>query len=275
MGQTKYKPDWEKRFSWVKKGADEHKATCTACGGKTLNISGGVNALVRHSETEAHKGSMLQTRNQSTFKASASGSVALCVPSKPEIVLTTEEHTLKAEIIHCLDIIQNNLPFRSSDGDNEMCKEMFPDSEIAKSYAQKSTKVKYMIQFGIAPVIQQLVLDDIKGNPFSFRFNETTSKQIKKQYDGYATYFSSIHNDVLTSYLGILFVGKCTATDLLGDMEVMLKLLGLNQGLILALVLQNGERVFCEEEQKSFDGCWNLLPPYSSQFLWAGNERAQ
>ena len=65
-------------------GTDEHKATCTACGGKMLNISGGVNALVRHSETEAHKGSMLQMRNQSTFKASASGSVVLCVPSKPE-----------------------------------------------------------------------------------------------------------------------------------------------------------------------------------------------
>ena len=63
-----------------------------------MNISGGVNALVRHAETEAHKGSILQMRNQSTFKASTSGYVALLIPSKPEIVLTMEENTLKAEI---------------------------------------------------------------------------------------------------------------------------------------------------------------------------------
>ena len=41
MGQTKYKTDWEKRFTWVKKGPDDNKATCTTCS-KTLNISGGV-----------------------------------------------------------------------------------------------------------------------------------------------------------------------------------------------------------------------------------------
>ena len=51
---------------------------------------------------------------------------------------------------------------------------MFPDSEIAKCYSQGETKVKYVIQFGIAPYIKQLILDDIKGKPFSFLFDETT-----------------------------------------------------------------------------------------------------
>ena len=56
---------------------------------------------------------------------------------------------------------------------------MFPDSEIAKSHSQGETKVKYIIQFGIAPYIKQLILDDIKGKPFSFLFDETTTQQVK------------------------------------------------------------------------------------------------
>ena len=50
---------------------------------------------------------------------------------------------------------------------------LFPDSEIAKCYSQGETKVKYVIQVGIAPYIKQLILDDIKGKPFSFLFDET------------------------------------------------------------------------------------------------------
>ena len=68
---------------------------------------------------------------------------------------------------------------------------MFPDSEIAKSYSQGETKVKYVIQFGIVPYIKQLMLGHIKGNPFSFLFDEATTQQVKKQFDAYLQYLSS------------------------------------------------------------------------------------
>ena len=47
---------------------------------------------------------------------------------------------------------------------------MFPDSEIAKSYSKGETKVKYVIQFGIAPYIKQQILDDVKGKFNIFLF---------------------------------------------------------------------------------------------------------
>ena len=74
---------------------------------------------------------------------------------------------------------------------------MFPDSEIAKSYAQKADKIKYMMLFRIAPVIRDIILDDLKGKPFSLLFDETTTSQIKKQWDGYATFFSDHFNQTL------------------------------------------------------------------------------
>ena len=60
-------------------------------------------------------------------------------------------------------------------------------------------QMKYMMQFGIAPVIRVIILDDLKGKPFSFRFDETTTSQIKKQYDGYAIFFSDHFNQIVTA----------------------------------------------------------------------------
>ena len=67
---------------------------------------------------------------------------------------------------------------------------MFPDSSIAKSYQQGRTKVKYVLQFGIAPYIKDLAMLDVQGKPFAFKFDEATTSQVEKQYDGHVTYFS-------------------------------------------------------------------------------------
>ena len=57
--------------------------------------------------------------------------------------------------------------------------------------SKEADKVKYMMQFGIAPCFQNIILDELKGLLFSFRFDETTS-QVKKQHNAYATSFYPI-----------------------------------------------------------------------------------
>ena len=86
---------------------------------------------------------------------------------------------------------------------------MFPNSQIAKSYKQKTNKVKYTVQFGIEPWFRNIVLKELKTLPFSFRFDETTTAQIKKQYDAYATYHSRHVGQAMTAYLGTLSVFRC------------------------------------------------------------------
>ena len=59
----------------------------------------------------------------------------------------------------------------------------FPDSNIAENYKMEETKAKYFIQFGIYLHLHSMLLEDMKNMPFTFLFDETTTSQIKKQYN--------------------------------------------------------------------------------------------
>ena len=148
--------------------------------------------------------------NQRVFVISSESEELTLSTSKTNLVLTHEDKVIKAETIQALDFIQSNYSFASAANDSEKFRIMFPDSEIAKSYSQGETKVKYVIQFGIAPYIKQLILDDIKGKPFSFLFDETTTQQVKKQFDAYLQYWSS-ENQISNIYAGSCFVGHCNS----------------------------------------------------------------
>ena len=142
--------------------------------------------------------------------------------------LSTEDMTTKAEICCCLNIIDSNCSFRAK------YRKIFPDSAIANSYKRKSDKVKYMLQFGVAPFMRVVILNELKQLPFSFCFDETTTSQVKKQYDGYATYNSKHFGRIITVYLGTLFVGKCTVVDLLNHLNDMLDKIQLSFNCILS-----------------------------------------
>ena len=117
-----------------------------------------------------------------------------------------KDQVLTAEILLALNIVDKNYSFQSADG-NKHFVQMFPDSQIAK--------LKYMIQFGIAPCIKSMLMEDAKDQQYCFHFDEMTTSQVKKQYDGYITYYSENLKEITTSYVGSLFVGHCLASDLL------------------------------------------------------------
>ena len=90
---------------------------------------------------------------------------------------------------------------------------MLPDSNIAKQFTQQKTKAKCTIQCGIAQYVKEKRISDVSNKPFSFKFDETTTSQIKKQYDAYVTYFSYLNQVIVTAFCGSLFVGCCTTED--------------------------------------------------------------
>ena len=91
---------------------------------------------------------------------------------------------------------------------------MFPDLQTAKGNKLNKTKMKYTIQFGIAPYFRDLLKDDLKNIPYSFRFDETTTQQAKKQCDGY-TQYQSEKQCIKILYSGTLMVDHCSAEKLL------------------------------------------------------------
>lgn len=121
---------------------------------------------------------------------------------------------MRAETLWALKCVQNNYSFQSNDGNSCLFKKMFPDSKIAAGYEMAKSKIKYIVQFGIKKYVVDQLIEDIQGSPFSFKFDETTTAQIKKQYDGYVQYSSEKFKKIITHYAGSLFLGHCKSDQL-------------------------------------------------------------
>ena len=78
-----------------------------------------------------------------------------------------------------------------------------------------STKLQYIIKFGISPYVKEKLIYDVKNTPYTFKFDETTNRQVYKQYDGYLQYWSNESDEIVNSYCGSLFIGHCTSENLL------------------------------------------------------------
>ena len=78
----------------------------------------------------------------------------------------------------------------------------------------------YCIKYGLADYYIKKNLFDIQNQPFTFKFDETTTKQVKKQYDAYINYFSPMDKKIINTYAGSLFLGYCKADDLLDHYRV-------------------------------------------------------
>ena len=103
--------------------------------------------------------------------------------SKGSVILTNEEHVLKAEIIQALKTLMEISHSQVQiNGDGDRFHRMFPDSAIAKSYKQGETKVKYCLQYGIAPHFKGMIVKDLANSLFAFKFDETITSQMRKYY---------------------------------------------------------------------------------------------
>ena len=74
--------------------------------------------------------------------------------------------------------------------------------------------MNYNIQYVIARYIKESLIKYLCNCRFTFKFDETTTKQVKKQYDGFVQYFSKYHSQIITAYCGSLFIGHCDSSDL-------------------------------------------------------------
>ena len=96
-----------------------------------------------------------------------------------KFVLTSEQQVWNAAIACALNVVENNISFNSCDEDNDLCRRMSPDSNIAKKYCQGHGEVKHVIQFDISPYTEELVQSGLQSQPFTFHYDETINSQVK------------------------------------------------------------------------------------------------
>lgn len=73
-------------------------------------------------------------------------------------------------------------------------------TQVAVSFSQGKIKVKCIIQFGIPPHVKQILIYDINNKPFTFKFDETTSSQVKKQDDAYIQFYLKEYDEIVNCY---------------------------------------------------------------------------
>lgn len=238
LHKTVYQRAWEKDFDWLASSEEGvHKGLCKICNKHFSIDNSGKCQVKQHASKDSHRkkeGIIKGQTSQSTFNKSANGN--LCLVSKGlNIPLTSQQRIQKAETIQALHVVQDNLSFSQCADDGERFCLQFPDSEIAKGYSQGASKVKYNIEYGIAPYLHNQLKDDFQGVPFTFKYDEATTSQVKKQFDGYVQFWSSTYNKIICCYIGSIFVGHCTADDTVKHFHEFGKTMNWNTDLLLHL----------------------------------------
>ena len=178
---TKYNVKWEKDYKCITKGTDMYKALCKDCNITFSIKSGGKADINRHFKTEKHTRKFNDANiSVSTVSENDISAIDDIDENNNEPELSREEEIRKAETIQALKVVSSNYSFASTVDDGERFRRMFPDSTIAQNYHQSSTKLSYVIKHGIAPYVKNVNIDDFKRTPFVFKFDETTTLQVKK-----------------------------------------------------------------------------------------------
>ena len=77
-------------------------------------------------------------------------------------------------------IVQNNIPLAFSDHLSPFLRDIFPDSDIAKSYASASTKTTCIVNGSLAPHFKEALVTLMRKQPFSIAINGSNDCGLEK-----------------------------------------------------------------------------------------------
>lgn len=176
---TKYNSGWEEKFKCLKAGPSEYEALCTDCGSNFSIKNGGRSDVKKHCNGSKHKKNYKKLNDNSVNIGDNSVNVN---DENNVFKLTPQEEVIMAETVQALKVVSSNYSFSSTTDDSDDFRRMFPDSVIAQKYHQSKTKVNYVIKHGISPYVKDLYINYFNGTPFVFKFDETTTLQVKKKH---------------------------------------------------------------------------------------------
>lgn len=243
--KTKFSPVWLEKNdrngkvvkTWCRASDDEFSAFCILCD-STFKISNqGFSQILLHADGAKHKKASNNMKNQAVFSVQSSTSQLVLTSTASTNVFipnSLSDKILRAEIILVLTAIKNNYSFASLTDLSQIYSEIFEDSDIAKGIKLSDKKARYMLNFGLAPYFKSLLFKDITESYYVIHFDETTTKQVKKQLDIYVSYWSNMKGSMVISYCESYFLGHADSDTIL---ENVLKFIE-NNDLSLGKLLQ-------------------------------------
>ncbi|XP_022076088.2 uncharacterized protein LOC127535448 isoform X2 [Acanthochromis polyacanthus] len=229
MGKCKFNENWlsNREFSsWLKAvPGNVYEARCILCKKCFKLGTMGVKAVESHMQSAKHKASKSSCQQTLGISRFCSTLVSTGPPPPAPISATgtAAPHlrtvfgctpTLKAEVLWCLNTVTKHQSYKSNEGAGDLFRAMFPDSDIARSFACGSDKTAYISKFGLARYISEQLVADVNKDAFVLMFDESLNHTTKtKQLDLHIRYWCEDH--VQSRYSGSQFMGHGTAEDLL------------------------------------------------------------
>ena len=173
-GAARYKSNFQKEWTAKYKTflrevpGNLHVFYCIVCKREVSVKHQGERDVIRHMEGKDHKRWEASLRNQCTLN--------LATSSTSNLVYNTS----KAEVLAASFIVEHNLPISVSDHLGPLFRRMFPDSDIAKNYASAHTKTNCIINDAVAPDMKQVLVSQMKCQPFSLAIDGSSDNDLEK-----------------------------------------------------------------------------------------------
>lgn len=165
--KSKFKSEWEKLYPVRAVKNDRYAFSCVPCNKVVRCDHQGLKDVKDHCTTETHKQRVQTTNSQppiSHFLNSAAQSMNV---SRAEVMVTNF-------------LIQHNLPIATAEHLAPLFKKIFPDSNIAKSYACSRTKTSAIINKAMGPHCHEYLVEHCKKHPFSLGIDGSSDTDVAK-----------------------------------------------------------------------------------------------
>ena len=149
----KFKSEWKESYPVRAVQGDAYKFYCIPCGRNIPCHHQGLGDVKRHCLRDFHKANETSLKKQRLINFKVT----------PE----ADSLKMKAEVMVTNFIVQHNLPLATSDHLGPLFKEVFPDSNIAQSYASGRTKTSAILNEAIAPKCHQYIVNHCKEHPYN------------------------------------------------------------------------------------------------------------
>lgn len=120
----------------------------------------------------------------------------------------------KAEVIFCTSVAVHNLPYAYGNTASSIFPIMFEDSNIAKDFKCKSTKVSYLISDGLGPFFKEKLVNEVYKTQcyYTVQIDETpVAEKRVEQLDILLRYFSDNNGKVVIRHWETCHIGSATA----------------------------------------------------------------
>lgn len=230
----KFRPEWEKKYAWVRRApGGQDAAFCNLC--KKV-IAAKVYNLTEHDKSQGHKSHIV----------CSSGIPSMFPPKAKEIspgIKTAEIQLAAAMACHCA--------IRSVDHISEIIKSHGQGSNLGQIKLHR-TKASKLIQNVIAPSFEEEMLEDVTDQKYSVIVDESTDCGSDKFMCILIRYFSAREAKIATRFLGLAPVIRTTGEALYNALKSKIE----SKGLVLSNCIGYGS-----------DGAANMIGEHNS--LWS------